>query len=115
MLAGTTAQTRVARRPALRPGKGSKPFAHLVDSPRPFSGGVLFSIDGHDLERTIFVTQEALHAIDPEARSDREKLHRVMMESRVLIELALAKLLSIPVPQLVVLDVEDVKAAGAMR
>jgi hypothetical protein len=87
------------------------PFAHLVDTPRALPGGVLFSIDDHAVQRTIFVTDAALARIDSCARSEHEKLHRVMMHSKKLIELALGKAKTETVPELVVVDGDDLSPA----
>jgi hypothetical protein len=89
-------------------GSHSKPFAHLVDSPRAYQGGVLFSIDGHALERTIFVTADALQVLDPDAQTDRARVHRVMTQIRMLTARALEKAARVPLPQLLVLEREDI-------
>ena len=85
-------------------------FRHLVDSPRAIEGGVLFEIDNHDLQRTVFVTGNALALLGAK-NSDRDRLKTVMTHTVRLIPLALEKAITRKMPELVVLDAADIETA----
>jgi len=85
-------------------------FNHLVDSPRRYPGGVLFTVDQHAVQRTIWVTDAAIARLDGSARDDIALVRAVMSHVRELVDLALAKASTQTMPELIVLDEESIAA-----
>jgi len=90
-------------------------FKHLVDSPRRYPGGVLFTVDQHAVQRTVWVTDRAIARIDRRGRDDRGILHIVMANLRELVELAMAKVSSKAMPELVVVDEDAIVGLAIAR
>ncbi|MDO6415358.1 hypothetical protein Q4F19_13270 [Sphingomonas sp. BIUV-7] len=86
-------------------------FSHLVDPPRLVSGGVLFTMDTHDLQRTVCVTDAALALFAPAAEEARHRLRYVMENIEALTIIAKRKAIS-RVPELVVIDASDAQSSG---
>ena len=79
-------------------------FNHLVDSPCRHPGGVLFTVDQHAVQRTVFITDGAIGLLDPTAGDDRAIVHAVMANLAPLVTLAMDKAFTTSMPELVVLD-----------
>ncbi len=83
-------------------------FAHLVDPPRLIEGGILFTMDTHDLQRTVCVTDAALDLLASDARSARDRLRYVMQHIEPLAMVAQRKASDRAMPELIVIDAADV-------
>jgi hypothetical protein len=83
------------------------PFAHLVEAPRVMAGGISFTVNELDQGQFVFVSDAALAMLAPNARSPRERLAFVMTHIPLLTDAALAKAQRIGVPELVVIEPED--------
>jgi hypothetical protein len=83
-------------------------FSHLVDPPRPIDGGILFTMDTHDLQRTVCVTDAALRDLVPEAIDAQARLRYVMQNIEPLTRVAKTKASGLQMPELIVLDARDV-------
>lgn len=81
---------------------------HLVGEPRAIAGGVFLTVNETDLGRTVIISQAALAAMAPNARSDREKVAYVMANANGLVHAALSKAVAFDMPQLLVLEPGDV-------
>jgi len=86
-------------------------FKHLVDPPRRHPGGILFTVDQHAVQRTVFVTDAAIRLFDPTADDDRAIVHTAMANLAQLVTLGIEKAFTTTLPELVVLDEEAVAAA----
>jgi len=84
-------------------------FSHLVDPPRLFPGGVLFTMDTHGMQRTVCVIDAALAVLAPAAHGPRERLRYVMENIEGLTAIAKRKAIS-TLPELVVIEAADVQA-----
>jgi hypothetical protein len=80
------------------------PFNHLVDAPSRHPGGVLFTVDQHAVQRTVFVTDAAISLLDPAVGDDRAIVHAVMANLATLVTLAIEKAVTTSMPELIVLD-----------
>ena len=76
------------------------------------AGGICFTVNELDQGQFVFVSDAALNSLAPEARSPRDRLAFVMTHIPLLTDAALAKARRIGVPELVVIEPEDV---GVMR
>jgi hypothetical protein len=90
-------------------------FNHLVDPPSRHPGGVLFTVDQHAVQRTVFITDSAIGRLDPTARDDRAIVHAVMANIAQLVALAIDMAFTTTMPELIVLDEEHVSAAIVAR
>jgi len=90
-------------------------FNHLVDSPRRYPGGVLFTVDQHAVQRTVWVTDAAIARLDGSARDDLGCVRTVMTHVRELVELAMAKASTHTMPELVVVDEDSIAALAPAR
>jgi len=88
-------------------------FNHLVDPPRRHPGGVLFTVDQHAVQRTVFVTDAAIRLFDPAAQDDRAIVHTAMANLAQLVTLGIEAALTTTLPELIVLDEKDVAATLA--
>ncbi|UAK25127.1 hypothetical protein [Sphingomonas nostoxanthinifaciens] len=82
-------------------------FSHLVDPPRVVDGGILFTMDVHDLQRTVCITDAALARLAPDAPDDRARMRVVLTMVSTLVEIAGAKASSLEMPELIVIDAGD--------
>src|SRR4051812_34207866 len=89
-------------------------FHHLVDPPSRHDGGVLFTVDQHAVQRTVFVTDAAVELLDPTARNDRAIVHAVMANLAQLVTLAMAKAVTTGMPELIVLDDQTVASLATV-
>ena len=85
-------------------------FNHLVDPPHRHPGGVLFTVDQHAVQRTVFVTDAAIRLFDPAAQDDRAIVRTAMANLAQLVTLAIETAFTTTLPELVVLDKEEVAA-----
>lgn len=83
-------------------------FSHLVDPPRLIEGGILFTLDTHDLQRTVCVTDAALALLAPDARDTRHRIRYVMENIEPLTTIAKRKASGLEMPELIIFDVNDV-------
>jgi hypothetical protein len=86
-------------------------FAHLIDPPKIIRGGVSFTVNEVSLGQTVFVTDAALAKLAPDAKSDRDRVAFVMTNIPPLVEAALRKVQPYAVPELIVLEPDDVVGA----
>jgi len=82
-------------------------FSHLVAAPRQIAGGIAFTIDEVDLGQMVVVTDAALAALAPEAKSGRAQMTYVMTHIPQLAGAALRKTARFKVPELIVLEPQD--------
>ena len=82
-------------------------FSHLVAAPRQIAGGIAFIINEVDLGQMVVVTDAALAALAPNAKSGREQMTYVMTHIPQLAGAALRKTARFKVPELIVLEPRD--------
>ncbi|MDO6414102.1 hypothetical protein Q4F19_06895 [Sphingomonas sp. BIUV-7] len=84
-------------------------FSHLVDPPRLVPGGVLFTMDMHDLQRTVCVTDAALAIFAPAPTNPANGCATSWENIEALIVIAKRMAVSM-LPELVVIDAAAAQA-----
>jgi hypothetical protein len=85
------------------------PFAHLVEAPRVMAGGISFTVNELDSGQLVFVSDAALAVLVPGETSPRARLAYVMTHIPDLTDIALGKARRIKVPELIVIEPEDLQ------